>query len=85
MVAGIRNTESALGDGVKRPSASEIKNREMARRSIVAEQDISTGELFTEANVAVKRPGAGVSPMRWDEVIGARALRDYVKDEQIEL
>jgi N,N'-diacetyllegionaminate synthase len=85
MVAGIRNTERALGDGVKRPSASEIKNREMARRSIVAEQDISTGELFTEANVAVKRPGAGVSPMRWDEVIGARALRDYVKDEQIEL
>jgi len=85
MVAAIRNIELALGTGRKLPSPSEIKNKEIARKSIVAARPIRAGEHFTEENLAVKRPGTGVSPMRWDEVIGRRAGRAYATDELIEI
>lgn len=85
MVAAIRNIELALGDGIKRPSASEIKNLPVVRRSIVAARAIPKGEIFDEKSIAAKRPGTGISPMRWDEVLGRKALRDYKADEAIEL
>jgi N-acetylneuraminate synthase len=85
MVAGIRNIERALGDGIKRPSPSELKNKPIARKSLVAATDIKAGELFSVENLATKRPGTGVSPMRWDEVIGRSAPRDFNEDELIEL
>lgn len=83
MVSAIRNIESALGDGIKGPSASELPNRAIARKSIVAAANIKTGETFTEDNLAAKRPGTGLSPMRWDELIGRKADRNYVKDDII--
>jgi N,N'-diacetyllegionaminate synthase len=85
MVAGIRNIERALGDGIKRPSPSELKNKPIARKSLVAATDIKAGELFSVENLATKRPGTGVSPMLWDEVIGRSAPRDFNEDELIEL
>jgi N,N'-diacetyllegionaminate synthase len=85
MVSAIRNIEQAMGDGIKRPSASEAKNRLAARKSLVAARAIRAGELFSEVNLAVKRPGAGLSPMRWDDVIGRKAPRDFAPDELIEL
>jgi N,N'-diacetyllegionaminate synthase len=85
MVAAIRNIERALGDGRKRPSASESKNISAVRKSLVASRSIAKGQLFTEDNVAIKRPGTGLSPMRWDEVLGQRAPRDFSADEMIEL
>ena len=85
MVAAIRNIEQALGDGIKRPSASEAKNKPIARKSLVAAAAIRAGEVFSEANVTVKRPGTGVSPMRWDEVLGRKEPRDFAADELIEL
>jgi len=85
MVLAIRNIEKALGDGIKRPSPSEEKNKPIARRSLVAASGIRFGEVFTEANLAVKRPGTGLSPMRWDEVLGRRAPRDFAPGELIEL
>lgn len=83
MVRAIRNIEKALGDGIKKPSPSELKNRYVARKSIVAAKDIRKGETFTEENLTVKRPGTGISPMRWDEVLGQIAQKDYEKDELI--
>jgi N,N'-diacetyllegionaminate synthase len=83
MVSGIRNIELALGDGIKRASESEAKNKAIARKSIVAKTNIKAGEIFTEENITVKRPGTGISAMKWDEVIGTKALRDYVEDELI--
>ncbi len=85
MVDAIRNIEVALGDGIKRPSKSEIKNKSIARKSIVAKLPISAGQAFTEENLTVKRPGNGISPMRWDEIIGMIANRNYEKDEMIEI
>lgn len=85
MVNAIRNIEIALGDGIKRLTASEAKNRPIARKSIVASVDICRGESFTHDNIAAKRPGTGVSPMRWDDVIGRVACRDFCADELIEL
>jgi N,N'-diacetyllegionaminate synthase len=85
MVEAIRNIEKALGDGIKKPSKSESKNIEIARKSIVAKRDIKRGEKFTEENLTVKRPGNGISPMRWDEIIGKTAVKNYKKDEQIRL
>lgn len=85
MVRAIRNIEQALGDGIKRPTASEIRNKPVARKSLVAARAIRAGELFTAENVAVKRPGTGISPMRWDEVIGRAAARDFAVDELISL
>jgi N,N'-diacetyllegionaminate synthase len=85
LVDAIRNLESALGDGVKRPSANELRNRAAARKSLVASREIRSGEAFTPENVAVKRPGTGLSPMLWDEVIGRIAPRDFTADQGIEL
>jgi len=86
MVRAIRNIELAVsGDGIKRPSPSEAKNRAIARKSIVAARDIAAGEVFDAANLTTKRPGTGISPMRWDEVTGRTALRAFAADELIEL
>jgi N,N'-diacetyllegionaminate synthase len=85
MVAAIRNIESAMGDGVKRPSPSESGNKAAARKSLVAARAIRAGEPFSESNLAVKRPGSGISPMKWDEVLGRKAPRDFAPDELIEL
>ncbi len=85
MVAAIRNIELALGDGIKRPGPSESRNKPVARKSLVAAQPIVAGEAFSPDNLAVKRPGSGISPMRWDEVIGRAAPRDFAADELIEL
>lgn len=85
MVDAIRHVEAALGDGEKRVTDSERPNMEIARKSIVATRPIRKGELLTEENIYVKRPGGGVSPMRWDEAIGSAAKRDFGPDELIEL
>lgn len=85
MVGAVRNLEMALGDGVKRPSASELNNKPIARKSVVAIREIRTGELFSVDNIGTKRPGNGISPMRWDELIGRPAVRDFAIDEQIEI
>lgn len=85
MVDAIRNVEMALGNGHKHVTDSERKNISIARKSIVAAHDIKAGDLFTEDNITVKRPGDGISPMMWDEVIGKCAKRDFQEDELIEL
>ena len=86
MVSAIRNIEKAVGgDGTKHVSESEKKNIAIARKSIVAACDIMTGEVFTEQNLTVKRPGNGISPMRWEEVLGQKAKRNFNEDELIEL
>lgn len=85
MVCAIRDIEIALGDGNKRAMPSEQKNKDIARKSIVASKEIKTGELFTEDNITTKRPGNGLSPMKWPEVIGRKATRDYIVDDFIEL
>jgi N-acetylneuraminate synthase len=85
MVDGIRNVERALGDGIKRASASELKNRAIARKSLVASRPIRAGETFGADNLTAKRPGTGISPMCWDDVIGRQARRDFERDELIEL
>jgi N,N'-diacetyllegionaminate synthase len=83
MVKAIRNIELALGSSVKKPSKSETPNINIARKSIVASQNILKGELLTSENLSIKRPGNGISPMRWDEIIGTAAVKDYVEDELI--
>lgn len=85
MVTAIRNIEQAMGDGIKRPSASESKNKLIARKSLVAACAIRAGEVFSDNNLVAKRPGNGISPMRWDEVLGRKAPRDFSPDELIEL
>ena len=85
MVSAIRNIEKAMGNGIKKPSPSEIKNMPIARKSIVAKMTIKKGELFTEENLTVKRPGTGVSPMEWDNVIGKPANCDFEMDDLIEI
>ena len=85
MVKNIRNIEIALGDGVKRVSESERKNIAIARKIIVARRNIQEGEILTEENLAVKRPGTGINPMQWMEVLGTRAVRDFKEDELIEI
>ena len=85
MIQSIRNIEKALGTGEKRPSESEKKNITVARKSIVASKKIKCGEAFTEDNITVKRPGNGISPMKWNEVLGMKATRDFLEDELIEL
>jgi len=84
MVSAIRNIEKAMGDGIKKPSSSEMKNIIIARKSIVAAKRIKFGETFTEENLSVKRPGTGISPMQWHSVLGKQANRDYEEDEAIE-
>ncbi|PKQ68849.1 N-acetylneuraminate synthase [Labilibaculum manganireducens] len=83
MVKCIRNIENAMGDGVKRPSASEMKNKIAARKSIVADCAIKKGDVFSETNLSVKRPGNGISPMLWNEILGKTADRDYKADDLI--
>ena len=85
MVASIRNIEKALGDGVKRPSPSEEKNKPIARKSIVAQREIKKGDVLTADNLTVKRPGEGISPMQWEKVLGSKAIRDFAPDEMIEI
>lgn len=85
MVKFIRNIEKSFGNGVKKPSQSEIKNKSVIRRSIVAARDIKRGEIFTGGNITVKRPGVGLNPMRWDEIVGQKAKRDFEEDELIEI
>lgn len=83
MVKAIRNIEKAFGDGIKKPSKSEINNIEIARKSIVAKTKINKGEIFSEKNITTKRPALGISPMKWDEIIGSIAQRNYEEDELI--
>ena len=83
MVKAVRNIEKTLGTGIKKPSKSEQPNMEISRKSIVAEQEIKAGEILTEENLAVKRPGNGISPMQWDEIVGTVAGKDYKQDEMI--
>ncbi|MDR2221528.1 MAG: N-acetylneuraminate synthase [Flavobacteriaceae bacterium] len=86
MVSAIRNIELAIsGNGLKEPSESEQKNIAIARKSIVAKRDIVIGEVLTEENITVKRPGHGISPMKWDDVIGSIASKSYDEDDLIEL
>ncbi len=85
MVDGIRHIEMALGSGNKTPSESERKNIAVARKSIVAKKAIKAGAELTEDNITTKRPGTGINPMRWNEVIGTKAVRDFEEDELIEL
>jgi N,N'-diacetyllegionaminate synthase len=85
LVESVRNIESALGDGVKRPTVGELANRAVARKSLVARVKIATGEVFTPDKLAAKRPGNGISPMLWDSIIGTVAKRDFLPDELIEL
>lgn len=85
MVTAIRNIEVALGDGVKRPTPSETKNIPIVRKSIIASKFIQLGEVFTAENLTTKRPGTGISPMRFDEVLGKNAKRNFAEDDLIEI
>lgn len=85
MVQSIRNIDIALGSSIKQPSPSESANKQIARKSIVAKCDISKGDSFSEANLTTKRPGHGLSPMLWDQIIGKKASKNYTPDEIIEL
>ena len=84
MVSSIRNVEAAIGDGVKKVSASEMKNKDIARKSIIAKTAIRSGEVFSEENITTKRPGSGINPMRWFELLGKTAKHDYEEDYLIE-
>jgi N,N'-diacetyllegionaminate synthase len=84
MVREIRNIERALGDGIKKPSPSELKNKAAARKSIVAAKDIKKGEIISEEIITTKRPGTGISPMEWDRVVGKAAVKDFETDALIE-
>lgn len=85
MVQAIRNIEKCLGNGIKRCTESELDNRMTVRKSIVASRDIKCGELLSEENITTKRPGNGISAMRWNEVLGQKACRDFREDELIEV
>lgn len=83
MVTAIRNIELALGSGIKKPSPSEMPNMAVARKSIIAKREIKAGEMLTEENLSIRRPGSGISPMRWNEIVGTPARKDYGEDELI--
>jgi N,N'-diacetyllegionaminate synthase len=83
MVSAIRNIELAMGDGIKRPAVRELQNRQVVRKSIVSARAIAAGETFSAENLTTKRPGTGLSPMRWDEIIGRTAPRAFAADELI--
>ncbi len=85
MIKAIRNIEKAFGDGVKRPSESELKNRHIVRKSIFSSKNIRVGDLLTEKNITTKRPGTGISPIEWDRVVGSKAIRNFKEDELIEV
>ncbi|HHB93835.1 MAG TPA: N-acetylneuraminate synthase [Campylobacterales bacterium] len=83
LVKAIRNIELALGNSIKKPSKSEIPNMKIARKSIIASKDIKRGDILSEENITIKRPGNGISPMRWNEIIGTQSTKDYNEDELI--
>ena len=83
MVTAIKNIELALGSNIKIPSKSEMQNIKIVRKSIVAKTQIKKNDVLNENNLTVKRPGNGLSPMKWDEIIGTKATKDYKKDELI--
>jgi N,N'-diacetyllegionaminate synthase len=83
MVSAIRNIELALGKNIKEPSVSELKNIQIVRKSIVAKTKIKKNDILSEKNITVKRPGNGISPMKWDDVLGSKAKKDYDEDELI--
>ncbi len=83
MVTAIRNIETALGSEIKKPTKSELKNIKLVRKSIVANTKIKKGEILSEKNLAVKRPSGGLSPMKWDEIIGTIAKKDFNEDDMI--
>jgi N,N'-diacetyllegionaminate synthase len=83
MVEAIRNIEKALGSDIKKPSKSELENINVVRKSIVAKTKISKGDIFNEKNLSVKRPSGGISPLKWDEIIGSKAKKNYKEDEFI--
>jgi N,N'-diacetyllegionaminate synthase len=85
MVSAIRNIEMALGDGIKRLTPSEARNKPVARKSLVASKLIQVGEVLSADNITAKRPGSGISPMSWDAVMGRKSVRNFVIDELIEL
>lgn len=85
MVIAIRNIEKALGDGIKKVSPSEMNNKPIVRKSVVAKKDINKGEYFTEENITTKRPGTGISPMAWNKIINEKAKKPFSEDELIEL
>lgn len=85
MVSANRNLEQAMGNGIKKPTASEEKNRTIVRKSIVASRRIKQGDILSNRNLTVKRPASGISPMEWDRVIGTAAIKDFQKDEIISL
>ena len=85
MVAAIRNIEIALGDGIKRLTPSEARNKPVARKSLVASKSIKAGEVLSAENITTKRPGTGISPMNWDTVLGHKAVRNFAVDDLIEL
>jgi N,N'-diacetyllegionaminate synthase len=86
MVQAIRNIELATsGSGLKEPTVSELRNIDVTRKSIVAGKSIRRGEIFSEMNLTTKRPGIGISPMKWDEIIGRKASRDFNQDDLITL
>lgn len=81
MIKAIRNIEIALGNGVKKPSNSEIPNMKIVRKSIVAKTVIKKGDKLNERNLTIKRPGNGINPMKWDKLIGTKSKRDYKEDD----
>ena len=83
MVKAIRNIELAIGNGKKKPSKSELQNIPIVRKSIVAKFSIKKGDILNENNLAIKRPGKGLNPMKWDEIIGTKAIKDYKEDDLI--
>jgi N,N'-diacetyllegionaminate synthase len=85
MVDAIRCVQTSMGDGVKIPTVSECNNIAIVRKSIVASRSIKQGEQFTKENITTKRPGTGINPMRWNEIIGQFAKRSFDKDEMIEV
>ena len=85
MVKSIRHIEAALGNADKKPCADELENLYAARKSIVAKRDIKKGETFTEDNIVPRHAGRGISPAKWNDVLGIVAIRDFIEDEMIEL
>lgn len=85
LVDSIRNVEKALGSNQKQPTKSELKNKLVARKSIIAKKNIKKGDVFSNSNITVKRPGFGISPMKWYDIIGCKAKKDFEEDELIEL
>ncbi|MCK5579890.1 MAG: N-acetylneuraminate synthase [Candidatus Omnitrophica bacterium] len=85
MIQGIRNVEKAFGDGIKKPAESEIVNLHVVRKSLFAKEAIQKGDVFSEKNITAKRPAEGINPMKWDQVVGQKAKRDFKKEEMIEI